>query len=79
MVSVEEVIRRAPQAIMAADDHGDKLSLAGLAARPGWNLLPAVRARRLILLPTGLVSNPGPRVADGVLAAAKALYPRYFP
>ena len=79
MVSVEEIIRRAPQAIMAADDHGDKLTLAGLAARPGWNLVPAVRARRLILLPTGLVSNPGPRVADGVLAAAKALYPRYFP
>ena len=79
MVSGEEVIRRAPRAIMAADDHGDKLTLAGLAARPGWGLVPAVRAGRLILLPTGLVSNPGPRVADGVLAAAKALYPRYFP
>jgi iron complex transport system substrate-binding protein len=79
MVSDEEVIRRAPKAIMAADDHGDKLTLAGLAARPGWSLVPAVRSRRLILLPTGLVSNPGPRVADGVWAAAKALYPRYFP
>jgi iron complex transport system substrate-binding protein len=79
MVSDEEVIRRAPKAIMAADDHGDKLTLAGLAARPGWSLVPAVRSRRLILLPTGLVTNPGPRVADGVLAAAKALYPRYFP
>jgi len=78
-VSAEEVIKRAPQVIMGADDHGDKLTVASIAARPGWNLIPAVRSGRIILLPTGLVSNPGPRVADGVLLAAKALYPRLFP
>lgn len=79
MVSAEEIIKRAPHVIMGADDHGDKLTLASVAARPGWNLVPAVRSGKVLLLPTGLVSNPGPRVADGVLAAAKALYPRLFP
>jgi iron complex transport system substrate-binding protein len=78
-VSDEEVIKRAPQAIMGADDHGDKLTLASVAARPGWNLIPALRSKRIILLDTYLVSGPGPRIADGVLAAAKALYPRLFP
>lgn len=78
-ISSEEVIQRAPQVIMGADDHGDKLTLASVSARPGWNLIPAVRSRSIILLPTALVSGPGPRIADGVLAAAKALYPRYFP
>jgi len=79
MVSAEEVIRRAPQVIMGADDHGEALTLAAIAKRPGWNLVPAVRTGKIILLPTGLVSNPGPRVADGVLSVAKALYPRLFP
>lgn len=78
-VSSEEVIKRAPQVIMGADDHGDKLTLASVSERPGWNLIPAVRSKNIILLPTSLVSGPGPRIADGVLAAAKALYPRYFP
>ena len=78
-VSAEEVIKRAPQVIMGADDHGDKLSIASISARPGWNLVPAVRSGRIALLPTYLVSGPGPRIADGVLLAAKALYPRLFP
>ena len=79
MVSAEEVISRAPQVIMGADDHGEALTLAAIAKRPGWSLVPAVRSGKIILLPTGLVSNPGPRVADGVLSVAKALYPRLFP
>jgi len=78
-VSAEEVIRRAPQVIMGADDHGDRLTLASIAARPGWNLIPAVRTGKIFLLPTGIVSAPGPRIAEGVLLAAKALYPRLFP
>jgi iron complex transport system substrate-binding protein len=78
MVSNEEVIRRAPEVIMGAEDHGDGLSLKALRARPGWNLIPAVKNGRVVLLPTDIVSNPGPRVADGVKAVAKALYPELF-
>ena len=78
MVSNEEVIKRAPEVIMGADDHGDSLSLQALRARPGWNLIPAVKNGRIIVIPTGIVSNPGPRVADGVRAVAKALYPELF-
>jgi iron complex transport system substrate-binding protein len=78
MVSNEEVIKRAPDVIMGADDHGNDLSIQALRARPGWNLIPAVKNGRVILIPTGIVSNPGPRVADGVRAVAEALYPELF-
>lgn len=78
-VSAEEVIRRAPQVIMGADDHGVALAPSSVAARPGWGLIPAVKAGKIFLLPTYLVSGPGPRIAEGVLLAAKALYPKLFP
>ncbi|MDX9784131.1 MAG: cobalamin-binding protein [Spirochaetia bacterium] len=78
MVSNEEVIKRAPEVIMGADDHGEGLSLKALKARPGWELVPAVKNGRVILVPTGIVSNPGPRVAEGVQAVAEALYPELF-
>ncbi|HAP54667.1 MAG: cobalamin-binding protein [Spirochaetia bacterium] len=78
MVSNEEVIKRAPEVIMGADDHGDNISLQALRARPGWSLIPAVKNGKVIILPTGIVSNPGPRVAEGVRAVAEALYPELF-
>ena len=74
-VSAEEVIRRAPDYIMGADDHGDKLTVAGVMARPGWSTIPAVKAGHIVLLPANIVSRAGPRVAEGVLALARALYP----
>jgi iron complex transport system substrate-binding protein len=78
-VSSEEVIARSPQVIMGADDHGDAMSYESVAARPGWLQIPAVKNRRIVLLPTYLVSGPGPRIPQGIYLAAKALYPRLFP
>jgi iron complex transport system substrate-binding protein len=78
-VSGEEVIARAPQVIMGADDHGDKMTYSSIASRPGWGQIPAVKEKRIYLLPAELVSGPGPRIAQGIYLAAKALYPRYFP
>ena len=77
-VSAEEVIRRAPDYIMGADDHGDKLTVAGVAARPGWSTIPAVKSGHIVLLPANIVSRAGPRVAEGVQALARALYPELF-
>ena len=78
-VSSEEVIARSPQVIMGADDHGEALEYESIAARPGWLQIPAVKNRRIILLPTYLVSGPGPRIVHGIYLAAKALHPRLFP
>lgn len=78
-VSAEEVIKRSPQVIMGADDHGDKLTSESISSRPGWARVPAVLSKRIVLLPAAIVSGPGPRIAEGVYLAAKALYPRLFP
>ena len=78
-VSSEEVIRRAPDYIVGADDHGDKLSVAQIVARPGWASVPAVRSGRVVLVPADLVSRPTPRIAEGVAAVAYALHPGLFP
>ncbi|HET7838282.1 MAG TPA: helical backbone metal receptor [Rectinemataceae bacterium] len=78
-VSSEEVIRRAPEVILSPDDMGDKVSAARIGQRPGWSTVPAVRSGRILLLPAALVSRAGPRVAAGVMAAAKALHPELFP
>lgn len=77
-VSAEEVIRRAPDFIMGADDHGDKLTVSGVAARPGWSTVPAVRKGQILLFPANIVSRASPRIAEGVMALAKALHPGLF-
>ncbi|HUW41952.1 MAG TPA: cobalamin-binding protein [Rectinemataceae bacterium] len=77
-VGAEDVIRRAPAWILGADDHGDKMSVAQIASRPGWSTIPAVRDGRVVLVPAAIVSRPGPRVAEGVLAVAMVLYPERF-
>jgi iron complex transport system substrate-binding protein len=79
VVSAEEVLRRAPQFILSPDDMGDKVDAAKLAARPGWAAIPAVRDKRIALLKADLVSRAGPRIADGVLAALRALHPELLP
>lgn len=79
IVSSEEVVRRAPQMILAADDHGPGLAPEELARRPGWTGVPAVRSGSVRLLPADPVSRAGPRVAQGVRLIAQALYPELFP
>lgn len=78
-ISGEEVIRRAPEWILGADDHGDKLTVEGLSGRPGWRQVPAVSQGRVALIPANLVSRASPRVAEGVLAVAAILWPGLFP
>lgn len=77
-ISQEEVIKRMPQVIAGADDHGDKMTVEQVSRRPGWNLIPAVKNSRIFLLPSALVSRPTPRLAQGVERMAAYLYPTLF-
>lgn len=79
VVSSEEVLIRAPQIIAGPDDLGDKLSIAKLSALPGWKNIPAVRERRIFLIPADLVSRAGPRLATGLLDLLKVLHPELVP
>jgi iron complex transport system substrate-binding protein len=47
-----------------------------LAARPSWNLIPAVKKGRVHVLDSGIWT--GPRAVIGVAYMAKCIYPRLF-
>lgn len=54
--------------------------LPGLASRPGWNDLPAVRADRVFVADgNAYFSRPGPRLVDSLEILAHALHPGIHP
>jgi iron complex transport system substrate-binding protein len=77
-VSAEQVIRADPAVIMGADDHGDRLTVEQVRMRAGWGRIDAVASGRIYLVDADVVSRAGPRLAEGVEAIARALYPGLF-
>ena len=66
IVTPEEVIGRAPDIIIGSWC-GKKFSPAKLAARPGFDAIPAVRQRRLYEIKSPLILQPGPAaLTDGL-------------
>ena len=76
-INPELLLRRPPDIII-----GPRATLANLADRPGWSVLPAVRQRQLCLLDTDrmdLLSRPGPRLGEAahmLVDCLSALPPR---
>ncbi|HKS07743.1 MAG TPA: helical backbone metal receptor [Gemmatimonadaceae bacterium] len=69
-VTFEEVIRRDPDAILAAPT-----SAARMRADPRWRALRAVRNGRIIAYDTTLVGRPGVRLGEAALHLARVLHP----
>jgi iron complex transport system substrate-binding protein len=69
VISMEEVLRRAPDALVVAPRHdGEVFRPAWLDSAP-WQELEAVREDRVLLVDPDLFNRPGPRVVE----AAEAL------
>ncbi|HLM67551.1 MAG TPA: helical backbone metal receptor [Longimicrobium sp.] len=77
MISLEEVLRRQPAwLVTSAGDGGTReRRLAQLRAAPGWRELRAVREGRVVVLPSDLISRPGPRMGEAARALRDALHP----
>ncbi|MEX0683678.1 MAG: ABC transporter substrate-binding protein [Dehalococcoidia bacterium] len=76
-MSTEAVIAAAPEVVLLADsDFGE--SLATVAARPGWDQVPAVLNERVYPVPASLLSGPTPRLVDDIQLLAALLYPEQF-
>lgn len=74
--SVEQLVKDQPDVYLGTKSSiGDPL---GVAERPGYAALKAVEAGSIYTLDDNLVSRPGPRVVEGVLAIAKVLHPVAF-
>lgn len=73
IVSPEAVIARRPDLILASWC-GKKARPERIAARPGWQEVPAVRAGRIVEIKSPLILQPGPAaLTDGLDAIRRAV------
>ncbi|MEM8573911.1 MAG: cobalamin-binding protein [Pseudomonadota bacterium] len=73
IVSSEQVIAAAPDVIIASWC-GKKVRPEKIAARPGWQTMPAVRDDRIFEIKSPLILQPGPAaLTDGLDAIVAAL------
>lgn len=69
----QEVVRRAPDIILGSWC-GKKFRPEKVAARPGWDAIPAVRAGQLHEIKSPLILQPGPAaLTDGVAEIARVI------
>ncbi|MEM6565215.1 MAG: cobalamin-binding protein [Pseudomonadota bacterium] len=74
-VTSRQVIAAAPDVILASWC-GKKVRPEKIAARPGWDIIPAVRSGRIIEIKSPLILQPGPAaLTDGLDAILAALAP----
>jgi iron complex transport system substrate-binding protein len=73
-VSMEDVIRRDPQLILAGPQ-----GAALMRREPGWRALRAVREGRFVLVDTNFVSRPSVRLGEAADTLARLLHPGLHP
>lgn len=76
-VTSDQVIAAAPDVILASWC-GKKVRPEKIAARPGWDRIPAVRNNRIVEIKSPLILQPGPAaLTDGLDAILSALAPSH--
>lgn len=73
-VSMEELVRRAPDRLILPTGELRDASLARLRAQPGWRNLAAVREGRVALVDGDLVNRPGARMGEAARALRDAIH-----
>ena len=73
-ISQEALILKDPEVVLLMDDAAGETP-ATAKARPAWEKMSAVRADRVVVIDPDLTNRPGPRLADGLEAIAKAVHP----
>jgi iron complex transport system substrate-binding protein len=79
-IAIEDLVKADPEVIVLGDAAYDATITAdSVARRSGWDEMTAVTDGRVIPLPEDiLITRPGPRVADGLEALARAIHPEVF-
>lgn len=73
-ISQEELLLQNPDIILLGDAaYG--VTPEQVASRPGWETLKAVKNQQVYPFDDDLVSRPGPRLVDGLVALAKIIHP----
>jgi iron complex transport system substrate-binding protein len=77
-VGAEAVIAANPEVIILSDAaYG--ISPESVKARSGWDAVSAVKSGKVFPIDDNLVSRPGPRIVEGLEAAARLIHPELFP
>ena len=74
MVSPEQVLLRKPDWVFFGNDVDPVVLL-----RERWQLIPAVRGGRVLVVDADMLYRYGPRLADAVVSLAKVLHPDALP
>ena len=73
-ISLERLVAADPEVILLGDAaYG--VTPESVAARPGWDGMTAVRDGAIYPVDDIVVTRPGPRLVDGLLALARAIHP----
>jgi iron complex transport system substrate-binding protein len=73
-IPLEKLVTADPELILLGDAaYGT--TPAQVAARPGWSVMTAVKARAIRPIDDTIVSRPGPRIVDALRALAVAINP----
>ncbi len=76
-VNAEEIVAANPEIIILSDAaYG--ITVDSVKARKGWNVIDAIKNNKVFPIDDNLVSRPGPRIVDGLEAAAKLIHPEVF-
>jgi iron complex transport system substrate-binding protein len=71
---LERLVTEDPEVIVLGDaNYGTKVE--DVAARPGWEVMTAVKEGAIRPVDDIIVTRPGPRLADGLAALALAIHP----
>ncbi len=76
-INAEEIIAANPEVIILSDAaYG--ITVDSVKARGGWGVISAVKSDKVLPIDDNLVSRPGPRIVDGLEAAARLIHPELF-
>ncbi len=70
-ISLEKLVAADPEIILL----GDKVPVADVTKRPGWDGMTAVKKKAIKEVNDTIVTRPGPRLVDGLAALIGAIHP----
>jgi iron complex transport system substrate-binding protein len=73
----EEIIKRNPDVIVVMYDYIDT-AVEDVYARDGFDTITAIKEKAVVQVDENITSRTGPRLAEGLEAYAKAIYPEAF-
>lgn len=78
-VDAEAVITGNPEVIIYPDSGEEQSSiLAGILARPGWDVIDAVKNNEMVMVTNDPLVRVGPRLSQGLSEIAAAIHPELF-